>query len=55
MASEQFSPSDNDGSPALDSQELNFDIAGLESYYERRILGIGNQALSSTVEISAGE
>lgn len=40
MENQKFNPNDLEGSvPNID--ELNFDLAGMESYYERRVLKVG--------------
>ena len=47
MENEKFNPNNLNGSlPEVD--ELNFDLPGIESYYERRVLKIGKGFLDLT-------
>lgn len=44
MENEQFNPNNlNDPVPEVD--ELQFDLSGVESYYERRVLKVGQGVL----------
>lgn len=45
METEKFNPNNLTGS-LPEGDELDFDLAGMESYYERRILKVGQGVLS---------
>lgn len=50
---EQLNNLENDS--ALNSAESNFDLAGLERYYERQILKVGQDIVSRMFEVGVKE